>query len=122
MVSVTLAAPAPDAMVVGERVYVAPVGRPLNARFTAAGKVVAPVGEMVKLYTAWPPGNTVCDVLLPEVEVEEMARLKSFTCTLVAALGDGDEVGIAGVDRCDAMRSHCEATRRQRRNTTCEAR
>ena len=38
-VSVTVVAPAPDGMLAGEKVAVAPVGRPVTAKLIAAGNV-----------------------------------------------------------------------------------
>jgi hypothetical protein len=71
----------------GVIVAVAPGGKPLTERVTGAGKVVIPTGARLRLYVAVPPGATVVVVEPdPEPEPEEKFKLKSFTCSLTAAL------------------------------------
>jgi hypothetical protein len=86
MVSVTFVDPLPAARIDGENVAVAPVGSPLTDKVTAAGKVVLPTGLTMNVYTAVPPGITVALVTEALPLLTEMARLKSCTVILCAAL------------------------------------
>jgi hypothetical protein len=66
MLSVTAVAGLPAATVAGEKVAVAPGGRPLTLKLIASGRMVAPVpGLSIRLKLAVPPG-VVLAVLLPE--------------------------------------------------------
>ena len=65
----------PAAMVAGEKVAVAPVGRPLALKVNVSGKVDAPLGVKVRVKVASAPAVTVAD---PELELvpdpEESAK------------------------------------------------
>jgi hypothetical protein len=64
MLSVTLVAPLPAAIVCGEKVAVAPAGRPEAAK-VIVGSVVPTVGLTARGKTAVSPGRIVCDGVLP---------------------------------------------------------
>jgi len=81
MLSGTLVAPAPEGIVAGVNVQVAPVGKPFKLRLIAAGKVAFD-GLSVKLKSAVPPGTIVTG--LPPLP--EMFKLKSCALWLTAAL------------------------------------
>ena len=61
MVNMSDEVPAPDAMLDGEKIAVAPVGRPLVVSVTVAGKVEVLTGVPVMLKVVVPPGSTVAE-------------------------------------------------------------
>jgi len=62
MVNVMVVAPDPAAIEFGEKTAVAPGGKPLTEKLTAAGMVVAFSGVTVKVKDTGKPGITVAEV------------------------------------------------------------
>ena len=74
-VNVTVVAADPAGSVAGEKVEVAPAGKPRTDSVTGAGKVVALTGVKVTPKTAIPLGGAV-------TETDEMLKLKSSTISV----------------------------------------
>ena len=83
-VRVTVVEPAPDAMEVGEKVAVAPFGKPLTVNVIAAGKVVAgETGLTIKVKVAAKPGSMVA--VVGELAVTEKSSTNSVSVVVVEA-------------------------------------
>jgi hypothetical protein len=84
MVSVTEVAPLPAAMVAGEKVAVAPVGRPETLNVIALWKVVPVAGVSERAKVAVPPGVVVAE--LEPVLGGATAKLSAATVKLAEAV------------------------------------
>jgi hypothetical protein len=80
MLSITVVAGLPAAIVAGEKVAVAPGGRPLMLKRIVSGKVVPAPGLSIRLKLAAPPGVVLA--LLPEPLPVPTLRLNPVAATV----------------------------------------
>ncbi len=85
MVMVTGVAPLPAGIVAGEKVAVAPAGKPVALKVTASGKVDPEPGANVRLKAAAPPGSTV-STAEPALGVSVKPKAAAATVKLVVAV------------------------------------